>query len=262
MVGKKKFIMAVKVHLVAIIIFSLFGSIFFTLRFLDEQRSIRTLTMSITEGKSTDKDRILTLLKFVEETNTTALNRFTVENYSCMNSERLFWSIFYRILPVDLIPPNDVMKYQIGSCGAKSRLFCAMTESAGYECRLLNTQGHTLTEVLINDAWTPLDPLYNIHYENRDGTFVTTDKVKTDDEFFSESIRRFNTSYPLDNPKYQFKNYNPSTHRLMKDELQHTSFYMQPNVFFSAACISIFLLSTLGYWAISDMVRLSKTKGG
>jgi hypothetical protein len=243
------------------LVVSFLSSVYFSYNAIYSQTRIDSLSHLLVNEKKTDKERVLALLGYVSKLNTTDVHEVKLEEYKVMKPGRVFNSIFYRVLPINLIPSSIVLDYQLGACGAKSRLFCAMSRSVGYDCRLLNMPGHTLTEVRIDGIWTPLGPTYGTYFENDDGSFAPTERVKADFDFFSETVSRLNEEYPIDDPNYQFKGYSPSMVRRAKDALQNTTFYMRPNIFFSTISI-IFFLGFLRAFYVCRKRLVSESRDG
>ncbi len=233
---------------VFLLLTSLLASVFFTYSIFNNQNTVKSTSDSLITGKKTDKEKISTLAKFVSNIETTNVAYLTLSDYANMGFDRAFWALFYKSFPKNIIPPDVVLKYNLsytGPCGAKARLFCSMIKSVGYSCRLLSVPAHTMAEVKIDDIWTPVDPTFGIYFESGDGSLASTDVVKNDTKLFSETVLKFNLSYPVDNPDWQIKNYRSKNN--IKEELADTILYMEPYYLLSFLSISAFLFFTILY---------------
>jgi hypothetical protein len=236
------------------------SSLFFTYKIENSQNRIKSISESLTVGESTDKGKILAILAYVQKINAMPVESLTLNDFRSMSIDKAFWALFYRLSPKNIIPPDVVIDYKLGytgPCGAQSRLFCSMVKSIDYECRLISMPSHTLTEVKINGIWTPFGPTFGTFFEDENGSFVPTDMVRNDTQFFSQVVLKCNPNYPINDTGFFFENPKPKDD--IKDRLVDTIFYMEPYYFLSAISIGLLILTISAHIFINRRKRARKS---
>lgn len=91
-----------------------------------------------------------------------------------------------------------------GACGDRVQVLGLALNTAGFEARVAQMKvqgvfgGHIVAEALINGRWIVLDPLFNLAFENADGSLATFSEIRNNWEYFKNQT-------PSDyNPDYSY----------------------------------------------------------
>ena len=128
---------------------------------------LNDIVKEITEGKTTDNDKISAVLNWFDEDSTNLYNSWYLTHsgnpyfifpgtYIIFTTEPLY--ICYRCFEDN--DPRWILTSRCGSCGEYSRLFMIMTDALGYDVRRVHAPGedHVWNEVKIAGVWIPVDP--------------------------------------------------------------------------------------------------------
>ncbi len=200
------------------------ASLYFSGRLVYSMSTIDKLSKQLTASISTDKEKILTCLKYVANIKTTCIANRDFGKSKMGDPFKKIWAAFYSLPPANLIPPDIVLNYKLaykGPCGAKSKLLIAILKSLNYECWQLNQRDHSLVELNVNGILTPIDPTYNLYFTDN-GNFLKTETVTGNKSILVSNIQKLNIEYPVNNKGYLY------------DDLKRIKlfFYLQPYYLF------------------------------
>lgn len=96
-----------------------------------------------------------------------------------------------------------------GSCGSASLVLTRTFMTMGYQCRIgqmyLNGHygGHMVVEVLINNHWAVMDPLFNQFFIKSDGTLASFNEVQNNFNYYSKQLQPdYPKSYKFEEVRY------------------------------------------------------------
>jgi hypothetical protein len=127
------------------------------------QDTVRT----ITKGKTTDYEKISSVLEWFDPENNNIYNSYTLTHsrdpYFIVDDTYIILALrppFICVRCYEEVNPKWLLTSQCGACGEYSRLFTIMVDALGYDVRRVHAEGedHIWDEVKIDDEWIPVDP--------------------------------------------------------------------------------------------------------
>lgn len=124
--------------------------------------------------------------------------------------------LYYRLSPLKP-DPRTVLRHGTdprGPCGSRSRVLAALLRSQGIPARLtaLHAEGkavHTIVEARCGGEWVPLDPTYNLYFEDDKGALLSVSRVREDPVVFRRAVAGrqsthvpYRADYPADEYTY------------------------------------------------------------
>jgi hypothetical protein len=193
---------------------------------------LNEITQKLILDKKTDAEKITSILNYCYTLKTTSIRNHSYSEINTLFSgKKQFLAMYYKTVPVNLIPSYYVARYGLtysGPCGAKSKLLLNLLESAGYECRLAEVLSaeyqpiHSIVEIKQNNIWTPLDPTLNLYFRDEQGKFIETGSLNNNSSIYNSKIVEMLTiNGPQNQNDYNYVNVKEVTvyhymHSLMK----------------------------------------------
>jgi hypothetical protein len=94
-----------------------------------------------------------------------------------------------------LLPSADLTLLDGGPCGSHSFVLTRMLQRAGFTARIaqmrcadLGWGCHIVVEARLSDDWAVLDPLFDLHYRNANGTLASAAEIGRNWEYFSRQV--------------------------------------------------------------------------
>jgi len=96
-----------------------------------------------------------------------------------------------------------------GACGSYAAVLCRLLQSLNFEPRLLQMEGsdgkvcHIVLEVLSSKGWIVLDPLYDLSFRRKDGSFASFQDVSHDWSLYGrQAPAGYNPAYCYSSARY------------------------------------------------------------
>jgi len=118
-------------------------------------------------------------------------------------------------------PPASRIYESGGHCGRRARLLIVLLGKQGIPARKIHLVNqnyarfghaseyvHAVVEAKVQDRWIVLDPLYNIIYRRRDGSYATLEEIRADSQVFQRGLASADTTFsPYYPTLYTFGDY-------------------------------------------------------
>ncbi len=107
---------------------------------------------------------------------------------------------------------SPLLKYgltQDGGCGGNTLVLAQILQGMGYQVRPVQMSiqgtygGHIILETRINGSWAVLDPMYNVHFTNANGTLASFDQVQHNWNYYKAQLPiTYPAAYTYDAAQY------------------------------------------------------------